>query len=82
MNTPIADFIRAYAESGTLRLHMPGHKGRSRLYKELGYGDFLKNVMGSDITEIPGADALTQPESVIRRVMSEAVVALLSGHQM
>ena len=25
--------------------------------------------MGSDITEIPGADALTRPESVIRRVM-------------
>ena len=26
--TPILDFVRAYAASGTARLHMPGHKGR------------------------------------------------------
>ena len=27
MTTPVADFVRAYAASGTARLHMPGHKG-------------------------------------------------------
>ena len=27
MNTPIADFVKSYAESGISRLHMPGHKG-------------------------------------------------------
>ena len=26
MKTPIADFVRRYAEGGTARLHMPGHK--------------------------------------------------------
>lgn len=65
----VADFLVEHKRQDPISFHMPGHKGRSRLYKELGYGDFLKNIMGSDITEIPGADALTQPESVIRRVM-------------
>ena len=27
--TPIVDFVRSYAQSGTARLHMPGHKGQS-----------------------------------------------------
>ena len=27
MNTPIADFVRAYADDNPCRLHMPGHKG-------------------------------------------------------
>ena len=31
MTTPIADFLRAYAASGTSRLHMPGHKGVGEL---------------------------------------------------
>ena len=31
MDTPICDFVRRYAESGTARLHMPGHKGRGVL---------------------------------------------------
>ena len=29
--TPIVDFVRRYAQSGTSRLHMPGHKGQSLL---------------------------------------------------
>ena len=47
MNTPIADFVRDYAASGTARLHMPGHKGAAFLGCE-----------ALDITEIAGADAL------------------------
>ena len=47
MKTPVADFVRAYAASGTRRLHMPGHKGQSFLGCET-----------LDITEIAGADAL------------------------
>lgn len=54
MNTPIADFVRHYAESGTARLHMPGHKGRAFLGCEL-----------YDITEIAGADALYEADGVI-----------------
>ena len=54
METPIADFVRRYAESGAIRLHMPGHKGRARLGPE-----------ALDITEIPGADALYHGEGII-----------------
>ena len=43
MTTPICDFVRAYAQSKTCRLHMPGHKGASFLGME-----------HLDITEIQG----------------------------
>lgn len=54
MNTPICDFVRRYAESDTLRLHMPGHKGAPLL----GFEQF-------DITEIDGADALYEARGII-----------------
>ncbi len=54
MTTPIVDFVRAYAESGTARLHMPGHKGASFLGCE-----------HLDITEIKDADDLFHAEGVI-----------------
>ena len=66
MNTPIADFIRAYAESGTLRLHMPGHKGHSFIGCE-----------AFDITEIKGADELTVADGIIGE--SEHNASLLFG---
>ena len=47
MNTPICDFVKDYAKSSALRLHMPGHKGV----------DFL-GCERFDITEIDGADSL------------------------
>lgn len=50
MDTPICDFLRAYAESGTLRLHMPGHKGTAH---------------PCDITEICGADSLYEAGGII-----------------
>jgi len=52
MNTPICDFVDRYAESGALRLHMPGHKGA---------GDAER----SDITEIKGADSLYEADGII-----------------
>lgn len=52
-----------------ISFHMPGHKGRSELYEKTGYGDFLKNIVTCDITEIPGADALFCPETTLRAVM-------------
>ena len=55
MNTPIADFVRRYAASGTARLHMPGHKGRAFLGCE-----------ALDITEIAGADSLYEADGIIR----------------
>lgn len=54
MNTPICDFVKSYADSEPLRLHMPGHKGL--------------NLTGNetyDITEIHGADSLYESSGII-----------------
>lgn len=55
MTTPILDFVRRYAESHSLRLHMPGHKGQGILGAE-----------AYDITEISGADSLYDAAGIIR----------------
>lgn len=54
MTTPIANFVKRYAESDISRLHMPGHKGQSFLGCET-----------YDITEIHGADSLYEAEGII-----------------
>ena len=54
-DTPICDFVHAYAASGAARLHMPGHKGVPLLGPE-----------PFDITEIDGADALYEAHGIIR----------------
>ena len=66
MTTPICDFVRRYAQSGTARLHMPGHKGTGPLGCE-----------ALDITEISGADDLAAPEGIIEE--SEANASALFG---
>lgn len=55
MDTPIIDFLNSYASSGTLRCHMPGHKGRGMSFVSA----------ANDITEITGADSLFDAESII-----------------
>ena len=66
MNTPIADFVRRYAERDTARFHMPGHKGVSLVGPE-----------SLDITEIDGADVLYSASGIIRE--SEENAATLFG---
>ncbi|MBQ5599278.1 MAG: amino acid decarboxylase, partial [Lachnospiraceae bacterium] len=66
MNTPICDFVRSYADSKQLRLHMPGHKGIGTL-----------GVEHLDITEIDGADVLYRADGIIKE--SEANAAHLFG---
>lgn len=66
MNTPIRDFVKAYAESEAARFHMPGHKGKSFL----GFEKY-------DITEIDGADVLYSAKGIIKE--SEANAAKLFG---
>ena len=54
MDTPVCDFVREYACSDTVRMHMPGHKGKSYLgFEHL------------DITEIQGADSLYEADGII-----------------
>ncbi|MBQ9408616.1 MAG: aminotransferase class V-fold PLP-dependent enzyme [Clostridia bacterium] len=66
MKAPICDFVRDYCASGGVRLHMPGHKGRSFLGME-----------EYDITEISGADVLYRARGIIRE--SEENAARLFG---
>lgn len=66
MTTPIVDFVRRYAQSGTSRLHMPGHKGQNLL----GFEPW-------DITEIKGADELYGADGIIAQ--SEANATRLFG---
>lgn len=66
METPIRDFVRTYGEKETLRLHMPGHKGKHIL-----------GVESLDITEIEGADVLYHAEGIIKE--SEHNAAELFG---
>lgn len=54
MNTPICDFVRQYARSNALRMHMPAHKGKGPL-----------GVEALDITEISGADSLYEASGII-----------------
>ncbi|HIT34553.1 MAG TPA: PLP-dependent transferase [Candidatus Faecousia intestinigallinarum] len=68
MTTPIWDFVRSYAASGTARLHMPGHKGRSFLGCE-----------AWDITEIRGADSLYEADGIIAESQANAAGLFGSG---
>lgn len=66
MNTPVFDFVKKYANTDSLRLHMPGHKGKG----DLGFEGF-------DITEISGADVLYNANGIIKE--SEENAAALFG---
>lgn len=66
ITTPIANFVKTYADSHMTRLHMPGHKGRSFLGCE-----------SWDITEISGADSLYAADGIIAE--SEANATELFG---
>ena len=60
METPIIDFVARYAASDTLRLHMPGHKGKGNLGEKW------------DLTEITGADSLYEASGIIAQSESNA----------
>lgn len=61
MDTPVCDFVSRYRDSGTLRLHMPGHKGSALLGME-----------NLDITEISGADSLYEASGIIAHSQENA----------
>ena len=66
MKTPICDFVKSYTGGEPVRMHMPGHKGRTVIGAE-----------GPDVTEIEGADELYHSRGIIRE--SEENAAALFG---
>ena len=69
MKTPIFDFIKRYGETNSVRLHMPGHKGKGPL-----------GVENLDITEIDGADVLYEPHGIIAESEDGATALFGTGH--
>lgn len=69
MKTPIADFVKSYADSDVSRLHMPGHKGQSFL-----------GIEKYDITEIGGADVLYSPDGIIKESEDNATSLFGTKH--
>ena len=68
MKSPICEFINKYNENGFLRMHMPGHKGKSLLGYER-----------NDITEISGADSLYAANGIIKESEENASALFDSG---
>ena len=56
MNTPIADFVEAYVNSGIRRLHMPGHKGNGPMgfekYDITSYSGAVFGMFGGRVERI------------------------------
>lgn len=61
MDTPVCDFVQDYLRSGSMRLHMPGHKGIGPIGCE-----------ALDLTEIPGADVLYHAEGILAQSQENA----------
>lgn len=59
ITTPIWNFLEQYSHGGTVRAHMPGHKGRDV------FGSNLERLFEYDITEIKGADELFEADGII-----------------
>lgn len=57
---PLTSYLKEYAAQGTLRAHMPGHKGRS--LPELSPP---QDAYAWDITEISGADSLFEADGIL-----------------
>ncbi len=67
--TPICDFVNEYISLNKARLHMPGHKGADFL----GFEKF-------DITEIDGADDLSNPKGIILKSENNASALFDTRH--
>lgn len=69
MKNSLAEYLTDHKKSNPISFHMPGHKSNYTILKKLGYENFLSNIIGNDITEIPGADILSKPTGRIKKLM-------------
>lgn len=76
--TPIVDALQKYIFTGTVRFHMPGHKGKagnSPLNRLLG-----GNVFAADVTNVPGMDDLHQTQGIIKESQKLAAQTFGADH--
>lgn len=67
---PLVESLRNYIEEETIPFHMPGHK--------MGRGfppEIIDNIVGMDVTEIPGTDNLHKAEGAIKEAQLLAAQA-------
>lgn len=60
MSENLRIFLKNYEKSNILRMHMPGHKGKS-------FREELSTAYAWDITEISGADSLFEADGILRQ---------------
>ncbi len=72
--TPIISSLSNYIGDGTIRFHMPGHKGRARVHEKL-IQLLGEKVFQADVTNVPGMDDLHQTHSVIKQAQHLAAAA-------
>jgi len=70
LDTPVYIAIKAYADSGSVPFHMPGHKS-GRGIPEI----YLSEIEKLDLTEIPGTDNLHAPTGAIKEAQELAAAA-------
>ena len=63
----LIDFLESHRAAERASFHMPGHKG-AVFFERLGYGGFIKDLAGCDVTEIPGADDLRHASGPIKEI--------------
>lgn len=68
MRTPVADFIDGYIAADGVRAHMPGHKGAGPL-----------GIEARDITEIAGADVLSESVGILGESRQNACTLFGTG---
>ena len=68
MRTPVADFIDSYIARDGVRAHMPGHKGTGPL-----------GIESRDITEIAGADVLSESAGILGESQQNACTLFGTG---
>ena len=57
----LEEYLLSNMRRGMTRMHMPGHKGAA-IFQKTGHGRLLEYLAEVDITEIPGADDLFNPD--------------------
>ncbi len=77
--TPILEALLEYRRQGTVRLHMPGHKGGPGADPILRHGLGGK-ALALDVTGVEGMDDLHQPGGIIREAQELASMAFGADH--
>lgn len=70
----LQEILGEYAQSGAVRFHMPGHKGR-------GMGGFFSDeLIGCDVTELSFSDDLHAPEAALLRLQQSCATIYGASH--